>query len=771
MVPGQQLSSINNNLFTSPVFEHAVKPTDFLLIRTKPKNFFYVREIPYLFTAGQVHPKLEVPAPGSRAAANYLRDRIATYILKELKDHSAVKLNDIMDAFPAQTEAFIRQRLRGIAEFQRGGTHSGSWTPKPDFRIPSMLEIQEKLKPEQVCAYESMEAAELELQKMGLDQLIMSVNQALNDVVKKLSDDCGFKEIAKYIEESLNLSPWNTTQNFILTCEGKALLQLSGAGNPLGRGEGFSFLRAPHRPEQDLAIPKPTAPRALTGTDKDLRKLEIKELRQFLTDFGVPESTIMSLSRWKLVGLLREVSSTAARSGSDTQFKKFARSERSTYQALRVQFKKNAQKIFERHCEVLSNPNPPKFDSRRLETENTDDELDDLARGLEMELEPESAFSRQYSDKIMEDQTAVTSTTAHLRNEFDSESFKSLGENESISAVRKIKKQILKRTVTTYNEDGSKHEDVKYIDDPDLLKAYMEDKADNGSRFKTMLVERASDIESKASSLPNRKTKLVRAIKKKAFVSKKPESERRIPKKKPPAESRPSELDKEGQSKKKKVITLICGACHQMGHTRQNKKCPARLAEQQQQQSLFQSLSEAGGGGEALEEGGSTFVLKVLPPSSDVAVSEEKKSVKATVKAPRQKRPASRAVDSEVVKKPKIEQVQGIRARGDPKIKFNAILTAIIDQLIKLDLSLLFRKKVNEKYAPGYYTVVKNPMYLELIRQRCVSALYTTIDEFQADIQLLVSNSETYNGHNSPVTVSAKELVDLAKNALELVRF
>lgn len=52
-------------------------------------------------------------------------------------------------------------------------------------------------------------------------------------------------------------------------------------------------------------------PKAVTGTDADLRKLSKKEIKNKLIDLGFKEEAIASFTRWEMVALLRDKSSQA----------------------------------------------------------------------------------------------------------------------------------------------------------------------------------------------------------------------------------------------------------------------------------------------------------------------------------------------------------------------------------------------------------------------------------------------------------------------------
>ena len=72
MAAGQTLQALENNLFRSPIYEHKLPITDFLVIRTRTE--FSIREVSAFFVAGQQCPLYEVPGPNSKRANNFARD-------------------------------------------------------------------------------------------------------------------------------------------------------------------------------------------------------------------------------------------------------------------------------------------------------------------------------------------------------------------------------------------------------------------------------------------------------------------------------------------------------------------------------------------------------------------------------------------------------------------------------------------------------------------------------------------------------------------------
>jgi transcription initiation factor TFIID subunit 1 len=58
-------------------------------------------------------------------------------------------------------------------------------------------------------------------------------------------------ETAQFVYERMVRAPWNTTEAYVrshLERDGSGKLQLTGVGDPSGRGEGFAFVRV-HRLE------------------------------------------------------------------------------------------------------------------------------------------------------------------------------------------------------------------------------------------------------------------------------------------------------------------------------------------------------------------------------------------------------------------------------------------------------------------------------------------------------------------------------------------
>ncbi|KAH8741775.1 bromodomain-containing protein [Cryptosporidium ryanae] len=115
--------------------------------------------------------------------------------------------------------------------------------------------------------------------------------------------------VARYIEESLLLTPWNLTSEYSQVMRSKnGQFSIRGIGDPSGgRGEGVNFIR------KGLALgdcnAEPSNRRTLSNASgsksEDLRKLSMDQLRDRLLQCGFDESAIASLPRWDRVALVR----------------------------------------------------------------------------------------------------------------------------------------------------------------------------------------------------------------------------------------------------------------------------------------------------------------------------------------------------------------------------------------------------------------------------------------------------------------------------------
>ena len=170
--PGQTVHSFDNNLFRVPLAQHKSSSTDFLLIKSRDDKKLTIRPLPEIYCTGQIQPMVEVPAPNSRAANNFSKYRLQSFIYRFFKRKSKkypyrLRIADVCAAFPWHSDANVRKYLKQIATFQRSGDDSGWWTLKKDLNLPTEEQLQSMTNPEHLCLFESMRVGLHHLQNLG----------------------------------------------------------------------------------------------------------------------------------------------------------------------------------------------------------------------------------------------------------------------------------------------------------------------------------------------------------------------------------------------------------------------------------------------------------------------------------------------------------------------------------------------------------------------------------------------------------------------------
>ncbi|KAH0630764.1 hypothetical protein JD844_003953 [Phrynosoma platyrhinos] len=236
------------------------------------------------------------------------------------------------------------------------GMDSNWWVLKPDFRLPTEEEIRAMVSPEQCCAYYSMISAEQRLKDAGYGEKSFFAPEEENE-----------EDFQMKIDDEVRTAPWNTTRAFIAAMKGKCLLEVTGVADPTGFYPGLGwgqYLEEAVREkrvllslQQDDKEPQPVK-KTVTGTDADLRRLSLKNAKQLLRKFGVPEEEqpsavshslppqIKKLSRWEVIDVVRTMSTEQARSG-EGPMSKFARGSRFSVAEHQERYKEECQRIFD----------------------------------------------------------------------------------------------------------------------------------------------------------------------------------------------------------------------------------------------------------------------------------------------------------------------------------------------------------------------------------------------------------------------------------------
>ncbi|SCV02454.1 LAME_0H00892g1_1 [Lachancea meyersii CBS 8951] len=223
--PGNVVPTLYNNMIRAPVFKHEVSRTDFLLVRSTGNgmgNRFYLRHINHLFTVGQTFPVVEVPGPNSRKVTSMGKNRLRMIVYRILNKSIQHRLlvKQVARHFPDQNDMQNRQRLKEFMKYQRDGDDHGFWKLKESETLPDNESVKKMIIPEDVSLTESMYQG-----------------QQFQD------DNEQFNVDEKLIKLEENLIPWAATKNFLNATQMRAMVQIHGAGDPTGCGEGFSLLK------------------------------------------------------------------------------------------------------------------------------------------------------------------------------------------------------------------------------------------------------------------------------------------------------------------------------------------------------------------------------------------------------------------------------------------------------------------------------------------------------------------------------------------------
>lgn len=72
--------------------------------------------------------------------------------------------------------------------------------------------------------------------------------------------------------------------------------------------------------------------------------------------------------------------------------------------------------------------------------------------------------------------------------------------------------------------------------------------------------------------------------------------------------------------------------------------------------------------------------------------------------------------------------------------------------------NVLFMDLVSKRDYPIYYTMIKNPIAMKMIKKRIHSPYYKSIQQFRADFHLMFDNARTFNEEGSLVYQDADEM-------------
>lgn len=764
--PGQLLQAFENNLFRAPIYLHKMPETDFLVLRTR--HGYYIREIVDIFVVGQECPLFEVPGPNSKRANTHIRDFLQVFIYRlfwKSKDRPRrIRMEDIKKAFPSHSESSIRKRLKLCADFKRTGMDSNWWVLKPDFRLPTEEEIRAMVSPEQCCAYYSMLVAEQRLKDAGYGEKSFFAPEEENE-----------EDFQMKIDDEVRTAPWNTTRAFISAMKGKCLLEVTGVADPTGCGEGFSYVKVPNKPTQqkDDKEPQPVK-KTVTGTDADLRRLSLKNAKQLLRKFGVPEEEIKKLSRWEVIDVVRTMSTEQARSG-EGPMSKFARGSRFSVAEHQERYKEECQRIFDLQNKVLESTEVLSTDTDSSSAEDSD--FEEMGKNIENMLQNKKTSSQLSREREEQERKELQRMLMGEESDRDNKGRKDRRKGLSSSLSTSSHKDDDTCSVTSLNSATGRR-----------LKIYRTFRDEDGKEYvRCETVRKAAVID---AYLRIRTTKDDDFIRKFAVFDEQHREEMRKERRRIQEQlrrlKRNQEKDKfkgppEKKAKKAKErpdlkVKLKCGACGAIGHMRTNKFCPLYyqtnappsnpVAMTEEQEEELEKTVIHNDNEELIKVEGTKIVLgKQLIESAD-----EVRRKSLVLKFPKQQLPAKKkrrvgsAVHCDYLNKPH-KSIH--RRRTDPMVTLSSVLESIINDMRDHPNTYPFHTPVNAKVVKDYYKIITRPMDLQTLRENVRKRLYPSREEFREAVELIVKNSATYNGAKHPITQVAQSMLDLCDAKLK----
>ncbi|XP_061209318.1 transcription initiation factor TFIID subunit 1 isoform X8 [Neopsephotus bourkii] len=766
--PGQLLQAFENNLFRAPIYLHKMPETDFLIIRTR--QGYYIRELVDIFVVGQECPLYEVPGPNSKRANTHIRDFLQVFIYRlfwKSRDRPRrIRMEDIKKAFPSHSESSIRKRLKLCADFKRTGMDSNWWVLKPDFRLPTEEEIRAMVSPEQCCAYYSMIAAEQRLKDAGYGEKSFFAPEEENE-----------EDFQMKIDDEVRTAPWNTTRAFIAAMKGKCLLEVTGVADPTGCGEGFSYVKIPNKPTQqkDDKEPQPVK-KTVTGTDADLRRLSLKNAKQLLRKFGVPEEEIKKLSRWEVIDVVRTMSTEQARSG-EGPMSKFARGSRFSVAEHQERYKEECQRIFDLQNKVLESTEILSTDTDSSSAEDSD--FEEMGKNIEnmlqnkktssqlsrereeqerkelqrMLLGEDSGNDKERGRKDRRDKKGLSSgASANSHKDDDTASVTSL--NSSATGRR------LKIYRTFRDEDGKEYVRCETVRKPAVIDAYCRIRTTKDEEF---IRKFALFDEQHREEMRKERRRIQEQLRR---LKRNQEKE----KLKGPPEKKPKKM------KERPDLKLKCGACGAIGHMRTNKFCPLYyqtnappsnpVAMTEEQEEELEKTVIHNDNEELIKVEGTKIVLgKQLIESAD-----EVRRKSLVLKFPKQQLPPKKkrrvgtTVHCDYLNRPH-KSIH--RRRTDPMVTLSSILEGIINDIRDLPNTYPFHTPVNPKVVKDYYKIITRPMDLQTLRENVRKRQYPSREEFREHLELIVKNSATYNGPKHSLTQISQSMLDLCDEKLK----
>eukprot|EP01080_Neovahlkampfia_damariscottae_P007180 gene7180-11492_t len=752
---GKFLKSTENTLYSSQIFKHEVNETDFILTTRATENGikFYVREIPIIYSVGHTQPHIECPAPNSRQAIQFTKNRLNLFIYRQFAkapsvDEMKIRIDDIRETFPTMSETSIRKRLKECADFQRGGDASGYWTAKKDFKVPPEDQLFDLVTPEMVAMNESMEAGQLRLDETGVTNDASMAGFAFSSS-KLGSGFQKYSDVINFIENERKNTPWNKTSNFINAVEGKE-------GSKL---ELLSIANQNLKKEEMEQLSKIAEEVGRIESEKTHQiSLSHEEARQILIEKGgYSEERVQKMaSRTERKIAARKILESLGQGGRKNIVKEKAKN---------TKFREILTNIFLREAKKLEHGTPyyedGKEDDFSTGLDDIDSDNDSDFSDLEEELEKTFKSDDEEDDEELNDLLNKKSKKSNLDSDSDSDtmSVKSMESTTSKHDESKKKKYFVRKTTTIHHPDGTKEDKVEIIRDPNLVEYYISRREKKSSSKKEQTQNSSTDTTHSAKDRRRLQDQFRRWVKEKEKKAERLgsgetlQSIHRERKPKLPSDQKPKRF----RTHQAKIKTNIkCGTCGNVGHMSTNRSCP-KFSESKHAKALLQ---EGGSSNRSLEDTPTGVTI-----NKDGNKSGLKISIPTSILA--QGKNAKKKGELEYLASP---VTQSKRRRKTTTDLISDIFNKIMDTVKQHPCAAPFLNPVDKILFPDYKKIISKPIDLSSIHRKIANLEYLDSDTFIKDFELMASNAHTYCDVKFPmVPPQADQVVELAK--LELKKY
>jgi histone acetyltransferase len=88
-------------------------------------------------------------------------------------------------------------------------------------------------------------------------------------------------------------------------------------------------------------------------------------------------------------------------------------------------------------------------------------------------------------------------------------------------------------------------------------------------------------------------------------------------------------------------------------------------------------------------------------------------------------------------------------AKGTEEKSFEEQCNDILKTLYDHENAWPFRQAVSSRQAPDYYSVIKQPMWLEKVKENLDKGVYEHREQFKKDVLLIFENARIYNAKDT----------------------